>query len=298
MPTIPGGGDPAPLSDPAVEHAADFMQPGQTVGVVGGARALEAALRLRARGCEVTVVAHPEDLSAAAEADVRWEGILLVEGFESLGDPVAALRRLATGLAAGGQMVALARSAPAPTDDPTPPRRYDRASLDLVVAAAGLVPVDRLQTGEEPAVTHLVVARTAPTEPISGPGVAERLQVELEAAGGELVRLRREQRHLVLDAGVKDAYIIELRAEIDDSVATLRAGEAGARQALTAVQAETARLAAEVAGLQRALAEAQSQAGAPGARLGLALQRGAGRVPGVSPALRRAAREVRRRRQD
>ncbi len=218
---------------------------------------------LVARNCTVETISDAAGLASFDGA--AFDAVVIADGFEQLDDPVAVLRDAAALLSDGGRVITVADNAANATarvrsflgqDDTAtpPPRRYDLAALEQVIAKAGLVVIDRvrvfddgapaatasadasdltsLASGPEARIRSFVLV-TAPAEQVAGsdtPTLTEVLQAEnedlqreLDARADALVerielveRLHTESRHLQLDLAVKDDYIAILRSEILD----------------------------------------------------------------------------------
>jgi SAM-dependent methyltransferase len=236
--------------------------PGARTLAIRSADAAEVDARLSARGCinshAVTVAAA---LDAFGQAD-PFDLVCIADGFEQLADPVATLKDAASLLAPAGRVVVVAQNATSlgarvraflgeASADPAalPPRQYDLAALERVIAAAGLVVHERLRVFDDEELTVpaelaaladgpdaytqafvLVLAAASSTRSPGGESLAEVLQQQVDSASRRIARAAAD--HAALEAA---------RAELLDE---LRAVEAKLADATRQMDDQTVELAA------------------------------------------------------
>lgn len=213
--------------------------PGARTLAIRSADAAQVDAKLNTRGC---VNSHAVSVGAAVDAfgsGDAFDLVCLADGFEQLADPTATLKEAATLLGASGRIVVVAQNASSirsrvraflgePSADPgaLPPRHYDLAAIERVIASAGLVVHERLRVFDDDdpknSVTvppelaaladgpdaHteayvLVVAPSAGGSP-GGESLAEVLQQQVESASRRLARAAAD--HAALEAARREVF--------------------------------------------------------------------------------------------
>ncbi len=226
-----------PITDDAAPDAWSLLAliatPGSRTLVIRSADAAEVDAKVSGRGC---VNSHAVTVDAAVDAfgsSHPFDLVGIADGFEQLADPIATLKEAARLLAASGRIVVVAQNAASvrarlrallgePTTDPAalPPRQYDLAALERVVASAGLVVHERLRVFDEdvpvPAElaelvdgpdVHtgafvLVVAPPVSDNAPGGESLAEVLQQQIESASRRIARAAAD--HAAVEAARRD----------------------------------------------------------------------------------------------
>jgi hypothetical protein len=202
--------------------------PGARTLAIRSADASEVDARLSARGC---INSHAATVAAAVDSFGKgdpFDLVCLADGFEQLADPVATLQEAASLVAVAGRIVIVAQNATSirarvraflgeTSTDPAalPPRQYDLAALERVIAASGLVVHERLRVFDDQVTVPpelaaladgpdahtdtfvLVVAPTAGGSP-GGESLAEVLQQQVESASQRIARAAAD--HAALEA--------------------------------------------------------------------------------------------------